>query len=320
MTARNEASGEAGPIRIGTRGSALAVAQTSATAARLRELGGLENDLVRVTTHGDVTRASLKSLGGTGVFAAELRLALLDGECDIAVHSLKDLPTAPADGLEIGAFPTREDARDALCSAGGADGLHLADLPEGAKVGTGSPRRVAQLLASRPDLEVRDIRGNIETRLGFVTSGELDAVVLACAGLDRLGRSEAVTERFDLDAWPTAPGQGCLAVEVRAGERIAGVAELDDPVSRAAVTAERLVLAALEAGCAAPVGAHATLSDGALRLWASVYATNGSAVLMASSSRPVEDEDGAPAVAADIAAEVSGSLLAQGAADLVGAA
>lgn len=307
-------------IRIGTRGSALAVAQTEHTASALRQLSGSETELVRITTHGDVSRAALSSLGGTGVFAAELRASLLEGACDIAVHSLKDLPTAATAGLEIAAYPKREDARDALCAAGGASGMRLADLPHGARVGTGSPRRVAQLRHVRPDLEIRDIRGNIDTRLGFVTSGELDAVVLACAGLDRLGRDAAITERFDLEAWPTAPGQGCLAVEVRAGERIEGVDELDDVESRAAVVAERLVLAALEAGCAAPVGARARLANGELSCSASVYAIDGSRVLTAARSETVHDPRSAPSVAARVATEVSEDLLAQGAADLVAAA
>ncbi|WP_225734782.1 hydroxymethylbilane synthase [Pseudoclavibacter endophyticus] len=307
-------------IRIGTRGSALAVAQTSTVADRLGDLAGRDTELVRVTTHGDVSRASLSSLGGTGVFAAELRSTLLEGGCDVAVHSLKDLPTAPAGGLEIAAYPPREDARDALCSAGGGAGSRLSELPAGAKVGTGSPRRAAQLRVRRPDLDVRDIRGNIETRLRFVTDGELDAVVLACAGLDRLGLAGVITERFELDEWPTAPGQGCLAVEVRAGEAIAGVADLDDPATRAAVTAERLVLAALEAGCAAPVGATARLANGELRCSASVYAVDGSNVLTASASRSVDGENAALAAAVTLASEVSEALLAQGAADLVASA
>src|SRR5690606_11539911 len=157
------------PIRIGTRGSALALAQTGHMADKIRAVSGREVEIVRVTTEGDTSRASLSSLGGTGVFASALREALLAGECDLVVHSLKDLPTALAPGLRIGAVPKRADARDALVAR---DGLTLETLPEGASVGTGSPRRVAQLRARRPDLDVRDIRGNIDTRIGFVTSGE----------------------------------------------------------------------------------------------------------------------------------------------------
>lgn len=309
-----------GRILIGTRGSALAVAQTEHTAAQLRAITGLDTELVRITTHGDVSRAALSTLGGTGVFAAELRQALLEGACDIAVHSLKDLPTARTEGLEIAAYPLREDARDALCSAGGPDGLRLRDLPEGARVGTGSPRRIAQLRAVRPDLDVRDIRGNLDTRLGFVASGELDAIVLACAGLERLGRTQFITERFDLDEWPTAPGQGCLGIEARAGEQIPGLAELDDPISRACVLTERLVLAALEAGCAAPVGAAARVTDGVLSCLANVMSLDGATVLSVTRSTPIADEASAPAAAGPLAAEISEALLAQGAADLVAAA
>lgn len=314
------ATGASSPIRIGTRGSALAVAQTELVAASLRAATGRDTALVRVTTHGDVSRAALSSLGGTGVFAAELRGALAAGEVDVAVHSLKDLPTAPAPGLAIAAYPTRADARDALCAAGGAAGATLAELPRGARVGTGSPRRVAQLRARRPDLDVRDIRGNIDTRLGFVASGALDAVVLACAGLERLGLTSAITERFALDDWPTAPGQGSLALEVRAGDTVPGVAALDDAATRAAVETERLVLAGLEAGCAAPVGAAAVFDGSELRCWASVYAIDGSRLLTASLARPVDDVAELPHVAAELAARLTDDLLRQGAASLVAAA
>lgn len=317
--APTEGSGERRVLRIGTRGSALAVAQTSMIAERLREVTGLETELVLVTTHGDVTRAALSTLGGTGVFAAELRGALLAGECDLAVHSLKDLPTAAVPGLEIGAYPERADARDALCAAGGSGGAGLAELPLGARVGTGSPRRVAQLRAVRPDLDIRDIRGNIDTRLGFVTSGELDAVLLACAGLERLGRTEAITERLDLAAWPTAPGQGCLAIEIRAGETVPGVAELDDPASRAAVEMERAVLAALEAGCAAPVGATARVTDSLVECSANVYDIDGSRQLGSSRSRRRDDFASLTDAAAAVAAEVTRELLEEGAADLMAA-
>lgn len=256
------------PLRIGTRGSKLAVAQTTQTAERLAELSGREVEIVTVTTHGDVNRASLRVLGGRGVFATELREALRDGDVDIAVHSLKDLPTAPAPGLVLAAHPSREDARDALVAR---DGLTLAQLPEGAKVGTGSPRRVAQLRRVRPDLDIRDIRGNIDTRIGFVTSGELDAVVLAAAGLSRYERTGQITERFDLVDFPNAPGQGALAVEVREGFDLDGLVELDDPATRLAVEAERAVLAGLDAGCQAPVGVHGEFVGGELQLHAAVY-------------------------------------------------
>ena len=178
-------------VRIGTRGSALALAQTQTIANALTAKTGAVVEIITVTTHGDRSTESLSTIGGTGVFASALREALLAGECDVVVHSLKDLPTDPEPGLVIAAIPKRADARDALCAR---DGLTLETLPEGARVGTGSPRRVAQLLARRPDLEVVDIRGNIDTRLGRTVGGDLDAVVLAAAGLERIGRSEAVTE------------------------------------------------------------------------------------------------------------------------------
>jgi hydroxymethylbilane synthase len=193
-------------MRLGTRGSALALAQATPVAEKL----GAE--LVVIRTEGDASTAPLADLGGTGVFATALRTALLAGEVDVVVHSYKDLPTQPAEGLTIAAVPKRADARDALCAA---DGLTLDTLPAGARVGTGSPRRRAQLLSRRRDLEVVDIRGNVDSRLARVGT-DLDAVVLAAAGLERLGRVDAVTEFLGIDGWPTAPAQGALAVEVRA--------------------------------------------------------------------------------------------------------
>jgi hydroxymethylbilane synthase len=203
-------------LRVGTRASALAVAQSTTVAERLAAATGHEVELVRVHTEGDRTQATGESLslGGTGVFASALREALLADECDVLVHSLKDLPTASHPGLHIGAIPGRADARDALCAR---DGLTLETLPQGARVGTGSPRRVAQLLARRPDLEVVPIRGNVDTRLRRLED-DLDAVVLAAAGLGRLGRSASVTDLLGLGPWPSAPGQGALAVEVREGD------------------------------------------------------------------------------------------------------
>ncbi|RLP71134.1 hydroxymethylbilane synthase [Mycetocola reblochoni] len=266
---------------VGTRGSALATAQAGDVARWIAEATGEPAELVLVTTHGDVSRESLASLGGTGVFATALREFLLEGNCDLVVHSMKDLPTAPAPGLSIAAVPRREDARDALCAR---DGLTLDELPRGARVGTGSPRRQAQLRRRRPDIEVVDVRGNVDTRLGLVTSGRLDAVILAVAGLVRLGRDEHITERFDLDDWPTAPAQGALAVEVRTSSlhdpRIrAAVAAIHDTDSALAAETERSVLARLDAGCAAPVGAHASVSADGITATAAVYALDGSEAL-----------------------------------------
>jgi hydroxymethylbilane synthase len=294
-------------LRLGTRGSALALAQAGAVAARL----GAE--LVTIESEGDRSSAPLADLGGAGVFAAALREALLAGEVDAVVHSYKDLPTTPLPGLTVAAVPKRADARDAVCASGGRD---LDTLPAGARVGTGSPRRRAQLLRRRADLEVVDIRGNIDTRLGRLDAEDperrLDAIVLAAAGLERLGRSDAVTEWLSLSSWPTAPAQGALAVETRAGDEKL-VAKLEHKPSRLAAEAERGVLARLEAGCAAPLGATALFEDGLLFLSARVYALDGSEQLTASHALYPED---ARDPAGELAARVAEELLAAGAADL----
>lgn len=299
-------------LRIGTRGSALALAQAQTVASSL----GAE--LVVIQSEGDRSSASLASLGGAGVFAAALREALLAGEVDAVVHSYKDLPTAPIPGLSIAAVPKRGDARDALCAR---DGLTLADLPAGARVGTGSPRRRAQLLSRRSDLEIVDIRGNVDTRLGRVSalpSGSddpdrhLDAVVLAAAGLDRLRKLDAITEYFGIDSWPTAPAQGALAVETRIGDE-KSVAKIDHATSRLTAETERAVLALLEAGCSAPIGAHAILDDGLLFLSARVYREDGSEHV--TSSHALYPEDVSDPIG-ELAKRVADELLASGAAGL----
>lgn len=295
-------------VRIGTRGSHLALTQTGHVAAALRKATSVETELVTITTDGDRSNEPLSRAGGTGLFTGALRDALLAGDCDVIVHSLKDLPTAPHPDLVVAAMPQREDPRDALCAR---DGLTLDALPAGARVGTGSPRRVAQLRALRPDLEVVDIRGNVDTRLGFVEKGELDAVILAGAGLRRIERTAAITEMLDIDRWPTAPGQGALAIEVRRGDEKL-VRALDHRPTRAAVTAERGVLALLEAGCSAPVGAHALIDDGLLFLSARVYSHDGTTVLTASHAAAWPDAD-APL---ELAQRASDELLAAGAAAL----
>ncbi|KHK99803.1 porphobilinogen deaminase [Microbacterium mangrovi] len=247
-------------IRLGTRRSALAMAQSQQVADRLAAVSGREVVLVPITSEGDVNRASLATLGGRGVFATRLREALLAGECDVLVHSLKDLPTAPAPGLVIAATPQRQDARDVVITR---DGTPLAELH--GSVGTGSPRRVAQVHEFNPRVRVADLRGNVDSRLGRVRDAELDAVILAAAGLNRLGDADPLgglhVEPLGLAEWPTAPGQGSLAVEVREGSDLEGVvAALDDADTRTAVDAERAVLAALDGGCAAPVGVHASVT------------------------------------------------------------
>jgi hydroxymethylbilane synthase len=300
-------------LRLGTRRSALATTQSSWVADRLRALGH-DVELVEVSTEGDLDRTTpLAQLGGTGVFVSALREALADGRVDLAVHSLKDLPTAADPRVVVAAVPVREDVRDALVAR---DGLTLGELPAGATVGTGSPRRRAQLEALGLGLELRELRGNVDTRLGHVHDGRLDAVVLAAAGLRRLGRADEVTEYLDpLQVLP-APGQGALAVEVRADDDAAraAVAPLEDPDARACVTAERALLAELEAGCSAPVGALAEVVEGVdsteLSLRAVVAAPDGSSDLRRSLT-------GDPAEAADLGRRLARLLLEDGAADLM---
>jgi hydroxymethylbilane synthase len=299
-------------LRIATRGSALARAQTGLVAEQITAATGVPTELVIIKTEGDTSKESLASLGGTGVFASALREALVRGEVDLIVHSLKDLPTSPYPGLLIGGVPRREDARDVLCTAGG---VSLADLPEGARVGTGSPRRRAQLLSLRPDLEVVDIRGNVDTRLRSVERGDLHGVVLAAAGLERLGRLSEASEFFDLELWPTAPGQGALAIEAREGDDITELLSIEHGQTRTAVRAERSILATLEAGCAAPIGAHATIDGDLLSLTAVVYDPSGDAELGCTRSATLTglDDD----VLADaLGAAVAAQLLEDGAADL----
>jgi hydroxymethylbilane synthase len=306
------------PIRLGTRGSALATTQSGLVARRLEELTGRPVELVRIRTEGDVRTGSLAHLGGTGVFVTAVREALLDGRCDVAVHSLKDLPTRPAAGLTI-VTPEREDPRDALCAR---DGLTLEQLPRGARVGTGSPRRVAQLLAARPDIDVVDIRGNVDTRLNRALGpdADLDAVVLAWSGLARLGRTDVVTEALEPAVVAPAPGQGALAVEARSADVAPGgplaeaFAALDHRATRLAVLAERALLARLEAGCAAPVGTHARIVEDQLVLGAVVARTDGTEQLKHRASVTLRRQrDADDAAARELGVRVAEALLADGA-------
>lgn len=306
-------------LRIGTRSSLLALTQTGTVADDLRRLTGRPVEIVPITTDGDVLTGSLSQMGGTGVFVTALRAALLDDRCDVAVHSLKDLPTAGVAGLQH-VSPVRQDPRDALCSRAGH---RLADLPHGARVGTGSPRRAAQLRLVRPDLDVVDIRGNIDTRLGRVhpETGDLDAVVLAAAGLNRIGREHAITELISVTDMAPAPGQGALAVETRntllADDPVVRRAfdDLDDPATTLSVLAERALLARLEAGCAAPVGTHASVSDGLLTLHAVVARPDGSEQLRHQQSVEVADTSTVEAVT--LGEAVADHFLALGAADFI---
>lgn len=306
------------PLRLGTRRSALAMAQSGHVADALTRATGRAVELVEITTYGDTSREHLAQIGGTGVFVSALRDALTEGSIDFAVHSLKDLPTAEPEGLTLAAVPVRQDPRDALVAR---DGLTLGELPSGSRIGTGSPRRAAQLRALGLGHEIVPIRGNVDTRLKFVSSGELDAVVLAKAGLARLGRADEVTEILDPLQMLPAPGQGALAVECASSDaalvELLGV--LDDPDTRGAVLAERMLLAELEAGCSAPVGALADVSAGEsdgeevteLYLRAIVADGDGSRSVRLSATGPLDE-------AASLGRELAAEMLARGAAGLMG--
>jgi hydroxymethylbilane synthase len=307
------------PLRIGTRASRLATAQSQQVADLFTAATGRSAELVPVTTTGDVDRRPLVELGGAGVFVGALREALLAGEIDLAVHSLKDLPTAETDALVVAAVPTRVDPRDVLVAR---DGLTLGELPAGARVGTGSPRRVAQVNALGLGLEMVPVRGNIDTRLRLVSDGVVDGVVLARAGLMRIDRLGAVTETLDPLQMLPAPGQGALAIECRRAaigpdaELVATVRDaLDDPSSRSAVSAERSLLAALEAGCSAPVGALAevALGDQGEEVWVRAVAASldGTQLIRMSITGPVAD-------AADLGCRLAEEMIAEGADSLVG--
>ena len=319
------------PLRLGSRRSPMAISQSGDVARLITEQTGRRVEIVGVTTLGDVSREPVAQLGGTGVFVSALRESLLRGEVDFAVHSLKDLPTGAAPGITLAAIPARDDPRDALV---GRDGIKLADLPPGARVGTGAPRRAAQLAVLRSEVTCVPIRGNANTRLGKVRDGELDAVVLAYAGLARIGQTDLVSEIFEPDDMVPAPGQGALAVECRAddAELVGLLAAIDHAATRATVTAERSLLAALEAGCSAPVGAYATIQPGAaqpgggrLRLQAVVLGTrsqtpqpgaldagaaNGTIVIRESGEADAGE-------AARLGRELAARMLALGAADLM---
>ena len=301
-------------LRIGTRASLLATTQSEGVAAALSAAHGVDVELVTISTEGDRDVSPLATIGGQGVFVAALREAVASGEVDLAVHSLKDLPTAADPRLLLAAIPVREDARDVLVAR---DGLTLGELPQGSRIGTGSPRRAAQINALGLGVEIVGIRGNVDTRLGKVTSGEVDGVVLAMAGLIRLRRTDEATEVLDPLQILPAPGQGALACECRADDdataRLLDV--LDDPDTRAAVTAERSLLATLEAGCSAPVGALAEIAwgDDGDELWlrAVVADVTGASTIRLSAT-------GSPSDAAAVGERLAAEMLAEGAASLMG--
>ncbi|GAA1740665.1 hydroxymethylbilane synthase [Dietzia kunjamensis subsp. schimae] len=310
-------------LKVGTRGSTLATTQ----AGHVRDAliaAGYPAELVIVRTRGDVVMAPVERIG-VGVFTLELRAALERGDCDIAVHSYKDLPTAPDDRFAPIAVPPRVDPSDVLIAR---DGLTMATLPEGARVGTSAPRRRSQLAALRPDLDLHPLRGNIDTRMGYVTSGDLDAVVLAAAGLDRTGVGERATHRFGIDEMLPAPAQGALAVECRADDTEAAEAltVVDHLPSRVRITAERRLLRDLEAGCTAPVGARAELdgagldSGGELTLHAVAASHDGSTVLRTHGTTATADHPDGPIAAADeLGRRLAAELLDRGARDLMAA-
>jgi hydroxymethylbilane synthase len=301
-------------LRVGTRASILARAQSEAVAVRLRSALGVTVELVTVVSEGDRTVAPLTQIGGSGVFVGAVRDALTAGDVDVAVHSLKDLPTAADDRVVVAAVPRREDPRDALVAR---DGLTLGELPTGSTVATGSPRRAAQLRALGLGVRVVDIRGNVDTRLRKVAAGTVDAVLLARAGLIRLGRVDEITETLDPIQMLPAPGQGALAVEVAVGSTALAAdigSALDDPDSRSAVTAERTLLRTLEAGCLAPVGALADVAEGdeGPEMWlrAVVAAPDGSSLVRMSAVGTTTD-------AAALGDSLAHELLTEGAASLM---
>ena len=301
-------------IRVGTRASLLATTQARHVADLVEARLGRPVELVEVTTEGDRSAAPLATLGGTGVFVTALREALIGGRIDIAVHSLKDLPTTPDPRITLAAVPPREDPRDVVVAR---DGLTLGELPAGSRVGTGSPRRAAQLHALGMGLEIVDIRGNVDTRVGKVRSGAYDAVVLARAGLARIGRLDDVTEVLDPLQMLPSPGQGALAVEARADDSLSlELAVLDDPHTRAAVTAERTVLATLEGGCSAPIGVLAEVAEGddGDELWIRAVAMSPDGTIAVRMSIT-----GTPEHAADLGARLATDMLAEGAGALTDA-
>lgn len=295
-------------IRLGTRGSQLAMAQSTWVRKQL-ESAGHEVELIQLKTEGDVKTGPLAQIGGQGLFTKRLQDALQQNEIDLAVHSLKDLPTQDLPDLTLAAVPEREDPRDALVSESVAC---LEDLPTNAIVGTGSVRRAAQLLHLRPDLEVRDIRGNVDTRLRKLTEESFDAIILASAGLRRLGLEDKISFPFGLETMLPAVGQGCLGLEVRVSDQATkrAVAVLNHEASQAMAIAERAMLKALFAGCLAPVGAHTVVSGDQITLTGVVLSRDGIHRVVASASDECKNS-------ASLGAQVAQQLIQQGAQPLL---
>jgi hydroxymethylbilane synthase len=288
----------------------MAIAQSRLVAQQITRVTGREVELVGVTTLGDVSKAQLTVIGGTGVFVSALREALLSGEVDFAVHSLKDLPAVQPADISLAAVPSRDDPRDALVAR---DGAKLADLPTGARVGTGAPRRAAQLFALRDDLRCVPIRGNAETRMAKIDAGEVDAVLLAYAGLARIGQLGAVTQVFEPDEMLPAPGQGALAIECAAAnsELAEFLSQVSDEPTVAAITAERSLLETLAAGCSAPVAGYAVPGNGGLEMRALAMSRDGGVMLRA------HRRTAAMADARQLGRECAVELQRLGAADLI---
>jgi hydroxymethylbilane synthase len=291
-------------IVIGSRGSQLALWQARWVQARL-SAAGMESRIEIIKTTGDkITDVPLAKVGSKGLFTKEIEDALLDGSVDLAVHSLKDMPTELPAGLTLAAIPEREDVRDAVI------GCTLADLPPGARVGTSSLRRTAQLRALRPDLEIESVRGNVDTRLRKLDEGQYRAILLAAAGLRRLGWADRIAEYIAPETMCPAVGQGALAIETRE-DRASIAAILEHPATRACVTAERALLGALGGGCQVPIGANAVLrDDGSLHLRGIVAAQDGSRIVRG-------ELEGSAATAADMGRTLAEHLLAQGARELL---
>lgn len=299
-------------LKVGTRGSQLALVQTDLVIAALQQANPeLRVERVIIRTEGDRRRrASLLTIGGQGVFTRELEIALLDGEIDIAVHSLKDLPSRLPDGLQLAATPPRADVRDVLITR---DGTRLSDLPAGATVGTGSLRRRAQLLAHRPDLLMKDIRGNVDTRLGKLERADYDSIILAAAGLRRLGWLERVKgELLDAELMLPAPAQGTLGLECRVDDQFTqdALATINDPITLATARAERAVLRRFGAGCRLPLAALATIKDKQLILQARVLHASGEIAFNATTMGRLAD-------AAKLGQEAAEELVSQGALELL---
>ncbi len=305
------------PLRLGTRGSALARTQSEWVAAAVRASSGRDVELVIIKTLGDVQAGPLAAMPQSGVFVSALRHALLEGEVDFLVHSMKDLPSEPETGIVLAAVPQRADRRDALLTS---DRTGLAGLPHGARVGTSSPRRAARLRSVRPDLDISDLRGNVDSRVAKVRSGELDATVLAVAGLARLGRADEIDEVIEPAVMLPAPAQGALAIECRTydADIVAILGALDVAGDRLATTAERAVLSAVSATCASAIGASAVLEDGHLVLTADVSGTAPGEYVSRVERTALSGDEGADlGRARDLGGLVGRLLLAAGAAAYV---